>query len=348
MARPKGLRDSAVRRRHAVPNALLPVVSLSALNFGFVLSGAIAVEAIYSWPGIGQATLEAIRGPDFPMLQGLFLLSRRGSDHPQPRRRPDPRLARPADRWERMSGEGVPTTVVVSPRSLVRCGVRRRHPRLRVCVPPRRTGDDRCRRARGVRPDGVAGAGDQPAGRPQRRRLDPQPGVGTSEPRLPVRHRQPRTIRRGPVRLGCTRQPVRRCGGNPADGRDRLDRGHRCRVLRRPCRLPVDARHRLVPRHPVPAPGNRPGRRARSIVAQRDHRHRHHVVAGDRPDHPRSGAHCEATAVRRPGQGARCRTMACRPPSRPAGGRPADPRQHDAGGADLDPHRDDAGVPRPR
>ena len=63
-----------VRRRHAVPNALLPVVSLSALNFGFVLSGAIAVEAIFSWPGLGQATFEAIRGPDFPMLQGLFLL----------------------------------------------------------------------------------------------------------------------------------------------------------------------------------------------------------------------------------------------------------------------------------
>ena len=75
LARAKGMRESLVRRRHAVPNALLPVVSLSAINFGFVLSGAIAIEAIYSWPGIGQATLEAIRGPDFPMLQGLFLLS---------------------------------------------------------------------------------------------------------------------------------------------------------------------------------------------------------------------------------------------------------------------------------
>ena len=63
-----------VRRRHAVPNALLPVVSLAALNFGFILSGAIAVEAIYSWPGLGQATIEAIRGPDYAMLQGLFLL----------------------------------------------------------------------------------------------------------------------------------------------------------------------------------------------------------------------------------------------------------------------------------
>ncbi len=74
LARAKGLRDVEVRRRHAVPNALLPVVSLSALNFGFVVSGAIAVESIFSWPGLGQATLEAIRGPDFPMLQGLFLL----------------------------------------------------------------------------------------------------------------------------------------------------------------------------------------------------------------------------------------------------------------------------------
>jgi peptide/nickel transport system permease protein len=74
LARAKGLRDASVRKGHAVPNALLPVVSLSALNFGFVLSGAIAVEAIFSWPGLGQLSLEAIRGPDFPMLQGLFLL----------------------------------------------------------------------------------------------------------------------------------------------------------------------------------------------------------------------------------------------------------------------------------
>ena len=74
LARAKGLRDTEVRKRHAQPNALLPVVSLSAINFGFVLSGAIAVESIFSWPGIGQQTQFAISGPDFPMLQGLFLL----------------------------------------------------------------------------------------------------------------------------------------------------------------------------------------------------------------------------------------------------------------------------------
>lgn len=74
VARAKGLRDKAVRNHHAVPNALLPVVTLTAINFGFVLSGAIAVEAVFSWPGLGKATADAIRGPDLPMLQGLFLL----------------------------------------------------------------------------------------------------------------------------------------------------------------------------------------------------------------------------------------------------------------------------------
>ncbi len=74
VARAKGLRDVRVRNRHAVPNALLPVVTLTAINFGFVLSGAIAVEAVFSWPGLGKATADAIRGPDLPMLQALFLL----------------------------------------------------------------------------------------------------------------------------------------------------------------------------------------------------------------------------------------------------------------------------------
>lgn len=74
VARAKGLRDVIVRRKHAVPNALLPVVTLTAINFGFVLSGAIAVETVFSWPGLGKATADAIRGPDLPMLQGMFLL----------------------------------------------------------------------------------------------------------------------------------------------------------------------------------------------------------------------------------------------------------------------------------
>jgi peptide/nickel transport system permease protein len=74
LARAKGLRDTLVRNRHAVPNALLPVVTLLAINLGLVLSGAIAVETIFSWPGLGLASYQALNGPDLPMLQGLFLV----------------------------------------------------------------------------------------------------------------------------------------------------------------------------------------------------------------------------------------------------------------------------------
>lgn len=74
LARAKGLRDVVVRNRHAVPNAILPVITLIAINFGFVLSGAIAVETIYSWPGLGRLTYDALNAPDLPLLQGLFLV----------------------------------------------------------------------------------------------------------------------------------------------------------------------------------------------------------------------------------------------------------------------------------
>jgi peptide/nickel transport system permease protein len=74
-ARAKGLREALVLRRHIVPNALLPVVTLAALNLGFIVSGAITVETVFSWPGLGQLTFRAINGgPDYPLLQGLFLL----------------------------------------------------------------------------------------------------------------------------------------------------------------------------------------------------------------------------------------------------------------------------------
>jgi peptide/nickel transport system permease protein len=73
-ARAKGLRDSEVRRRHAVPNALLPAVTLVVLNLGFVVSGAITIETVFSIPGLGRLSYEALRVPDFPLLEGVFLL----------------------------------------------------------------------------------------------------------------------------------------------------------------------------------------------------------------------------------------------------------------------------------
>jgi peptide/nickel transport system permease protein len=72
-ARAKGLRDAEVRRRHAVPNALLPTVTLVFLQLGTVVSGAVLVEAIFSWPGLGSLFYQALSVPDLPVLQGLFL-----------------------------------------------------------------------------------------------------------------------------------------------------------------------------------------------------------------------------------------------------------------------------------
>lgn len=73
-ARAKGLRDLKVRGRHVVPNALLPAVTQILLYFGFVLTGALTVEYVFSWPGLGLLTEQAIRAVDFPLLRGLFLL----------------------------------------------------------------------------------------------------------------------------------------------------------------------------------------------------------------------------------------------------------------------------------
>jgi len=72
-ARAKGLRDAEVRRRHAVPNALLPTVTLVFLQLGSVVSGAVLVEAIFSWPGLGSLFYQALTVPDLPLLEGLFL-----------------------------------------------------------------------------------------------------------------------------------------------------------------------------------------------------------------------------------------------------------------------------------
>ena len=74
-ARAKGLRDVDVRRRHAVPNALLPTATIATLNLGFVLSGAITVETIFSIPGLGLLSTEALTIPDYPVLQGTFLVA---------------------------------------------------------------------------------------------------------------------------------------------------------------------------------------------------------------------------------------------------------------------------------
>ncbi|MFE0100990.1 ABC transporter permease [Streptomyces sp. NPDC059009] len=73
-ARAKGLRDDLVRRRHAVPNAMLPTVTLMFVNLGTVVAGAILVETVFSWPGLGGLFYQALSVPDLPLVQGLFFV----------------------------------------------------------------------------------------------------------------------------------------------------------------------------------------------------------------------------------------------------------------------------------
>jgi peptide/nickel transport system permease protein len=72
-ARAKGLPERTVVYKHALRNALIPVLTLIGLQFGALLAGAIVTETIFSWPGIGRLTVSAISNRDYPLLQGCIL-----------------------------------------------------------------------------------------------------------------------------------------------------------------------------------------------------------------------------------------------------------------------------------
>jgi peptide/nickel transport system permease protein len=72
-ARAKGLTESAVILKHAFPNALIPLLTVVGLQFGGLLAGSIVTETIFSWPGLGRLTLQAIQSRDYPLVQGCIL-----------------------------------------------------------------------------------------------------------------------------------------------------------------------------------------------------------------------------------------------------------------------------------
>jgi peptide/nickel transport system permease protein len=74
-ARAVGLSPRRAVLRHAVPNALLPVIALTAISLGYVVGGVIFIESVFSWPGIGELTYDALLNHDLPVLQGVFLLT---------------------------------------------------------------------------------------------------------------------------------------------------------------------------------------------------------------------------------------------------------------------------------
>lgn len=73
-AKAKGLSTYRIIRGHALRNAMLPMVTLIAINLAFTVSGAIQVEEVFSWPGLGRLTVEAVSHRDYPVLQGAFLM----------------------------------------------------------------------------------------------------------------------------------------------------------------------------------------------------------------------------------------------------------------------------------
>jgi peptide/nickel transport system permease protein len=73
-ARAKGLTDGRILRAHAFPNAMLPMVTIIAINLGYVVAGAITAEVVFNWPGLGTLTVDALTARDYPVLEGVFLL----------------------------------------------------------------------------------------------------------------------------------------------------------------------------------------------------------------------------------------------------------------------------------
>jgi peptide/nickel transport system permease protein len=74
-ARAKGLSEWVVVFKHALRNALMPLVTIAGLQFGNLISGAVLVETVFSWPGLGTLALEAILGRDYPTLLGVLTFS---------------------------------------------------------------------------------------------------------------------------------------------------------------------------------------------------------------------------------------------------------------------------------
>ena len=74
-ARAKGLADMAVVYAHALKNSLIPVVTIIGLEFGHLLGGAVIVETIFAWPGIGRLMIQAVYTKDFPLVQSAVTIT---------------------------------------------------------------------------------------------------------------------------------------------------------------------------------------------------------------------------------------------------------------------------------
>jgi glutathione transport system permease protein len=72
-ARAKGLPEANVNLKHALKNALIPVITVTGLQFGFLLGGTVVIESVFQWPGLGSLLINAVEGRDYPVIQTLML-----------------------------------------------------------------------------------------------------------------------------------------------------------------------------------------------------------------------------------------------------------------------------------
>ena len=73
-ARAKGLGERIVVSRHALKNAMIPVITVIGLQFGILLGGAVLTESVFAWPGVGRLLVDSILSRDYPVVQGTVLL----------------------------------------------------------------------------------------------------------------------------------------------------------------------------------------------------------------------------------------------------------------------------------
>ena len=74
-ARSKGLAESAILINHGIKNAMIPVITMMGIQFGNILTGAFIIETVFAWPGIGRLGVNSLFERDFPVIQGVIILS---------------------------------------------------------------------------------------------------------------------------------------------------------------------------------------------------------------------------------------------------------------------------------
>jgi ABC-type dipeptide/oligopeptide/nickel transport system permease component len=72
-ARAKGLKEVTVIVNHALRNSMIPVITVVGVQFGVLLGGAVIVETVFAWPGVGRLLIDAVSARDFPLVQGIML-----------------------------------------------------------------------------------------------------------------------------------------------------------------------------------------------------------------------------------------------------------------------------------